>query len=178
MPRYVIGSNQPGYLPEGEVAGPFETWSDACAALASEIDNDAERAIDESEDANERDSLQVNASATLDALTAAKHRPMADELAKGLDVTFNGRAYFIGLDDTAAGWSIAFDADAAGLRNGWDLFESSNGLYQIQRDDESGRFPDDDAALAYVEFLAANGNKDAREALDLNGKPWSQLPRL
>lgn len=59
-------------------------------------------------------------------------------------------------------------AAESGQRIGWDLFEEAPGVWRIQREDDSSRFPDDAAAVAHVVTLALAGDKKAREALDLH----------
>lgn len=59
-----------------------------------------------------------------------------------------------------------------GQRIGWDLFECSDGVRRIQADDDAGRFPDDDAACAFVKALADLGDVEAQSALNAAGSRW------
>jgi hypothetical protein len=47
--RYVTGDNAPGYLPEGEPRGPWNSWADAVRDLASLIEDDAENRLEDAE---------------------------------------------------------------------------------------------------------------------------------
>ena len=49
---------------------------------------------------------------------------------------------------------------------GWAIFNEN----EIQRDDEMGIFPDDDAAILWVREMADRGSSLHRTALDLTSK--------
>lgn len=120
---YITGDNAPGYLPEGEPRGPWNTWRDACADLARMIDDASEEHADNAEDMHAAQAI-VDATFAAQALvTAAQHRPLGDELKHGFDLLFMGRAYFIypaEADEEPApeGWRVAggpTDADPAAI---------------------------------------------------------------
>lgn len=83
-PRYVTGDNAPGYLPEGDLRGPWNSWRDACADLGVMIEEE-ESTLEE----RQPDALAV-ALAEVEALC---DKAPADGMA---DVTFAGRVFFIG----------------------------------------------------------------------------------
>jgi hypothetical protein len=94
--RYVTGDNAPGFLPDVEPRGPWNSWADAVRDIARMIEDDADSRLDEVEpdapDASDsedyiRDAL-AEAKAELETLRTAE-RP------DGADVVFMGRAFFI-----------------------------------------------------------------------------------
>lgn len=88
---YVTGSNTPGYLPD-EDPSPSETWADAADALIVAVEDEAERYAEGLPD----DDLRDNAIAELDALRdEALAEIAAATPGQPLDVTFNGRVFFI-----------------------------------------------------------------------------------
>ena len=54
---------------------------------------------------------------------------------------------------------------------GWDLFDTSHGFWEIGRDDGGAMFDDDDAAIAHVKGLAAEGSEAAQLALGIHFHP-------
>ncbi len=54
---------------------------------------------------------------------------------------------------------------------GWDLFYTSHGFWEIERDDDAARFEDDDAAIAHVKRLAGWGGEAAQLALGIHYHP-------
>lgn len=53
---------------------------------------------------------------------------------------------------------------------GWNIFDShgsENGPWQIQRDDDMGQFPNDDAVWTYVWQRAQQGSVMHQEALEI-----------
>lgn len=109
--RYITGDNAPGYLPEGDNRGPWNSWRDACADLARMIDDASEEHADNAEDAHAAQAI-VDATFMAQAIvTAAQHRPLGDELKHGLDLLFMGRAYFVypaeAESEAPEGWRVA-----------------------------------------------------------------------
>ena len=73
----------------------------------------------------------------------------------------------------AAAWT-RLHGDAA-TAQGWGLFQSDRG-FEVQRDDEARRFPDDDTARLYVEGRADAGDAGARLALAIAGRAFPAGP--
>jgi thiol-disulfide isomerase/thioredoxin len=87
--RYVTGDNAPGYLPETEPRGPWNSWEDACRDVASMIEQAAED-VAENPDADASYIESQKAAALIDVDAYREHETPA-----GLDFIFLGRAYFI-----------------------------------------------------------------------------------
>lgn len=79
--KFVTGSNYPGYLPDADNRGPWNSWRDALADIALMIEDD----YDEHEAGNE--AAWQSAEAEITTLQA--------ESPHDCDVVFIGRAYFV-----------------------------------------------------------------------------------
>lgn len=83
--KFVTGSNYPGYLPEAEPRGPWNSWRDALADIGLMIEDD----YDEFEAGN--DSAAIEAEHEIKVLLEMNPHDC--------DVVFLGRAYFVRLID-------------------------------------------------------------------------------
>lgn len=96
--RYVTGDNAPGYLPDVEPRGPWNSWADACRDLARNIEDDAETRLDDADheaEGDERGDAQSYVRSQLEAARAEVEALRTAEQPAGADVVFMGRAFFI-----------------------------------------------------------------------------------
>lgn len=97
--RYVTGDNAPGYLPEAEPRGPWNSWADAVRDLAALIEEDADQRLDEADaltNEDERGDAQSFIRAELESARTYGIEELRDhETPAGCDVLFMGRAFFI-----------------------------------------------------------------------------------
>lgn len=56
------------------------------------------------------------------------------------------------------------------LNEGWDVFETSHGTYEIEADGDQDRFKSDDEAIRYVVYKALQGSTLALRALMVHGR--------
>lgn len=69
---------------------------------------------------------------------------------------------------TGKEWTAA--DSAAAVAEGWDVFETSEGYYEIERDDDAGILADDDAAVLLVVNRAAEGSELHIKALEFHNR--------
>lgn len=97
--RYVTGDNAPGYLPEADPRGPWNSWADAVRDLASLIEEDAENRLEDAEALDTEDERSEAQAYIRDQLASAKTYGIEEirdhEDPRGCDVAFMGRAFFI-----------------------------------------------------------------------------------
>lgn len=96
-PTFCVGYNTPGYMPEGEPEGDYESWSEAVEAVAAIVSEDARHY--EEEDGADVAAIQAEEAAAIVALSAD---PSPRDMREGIDVVFRGRAYFIRPNDESA----------------------------------------------------------------------------
>jgi len=95
--RYVVGQNDPGYMPESTPLGPYTTWHEAATAVKEEIDDHIDSMLEtadpdpayEAELEARRDTVLFDAGLDLD------ERDIKPTESGMIDVVFEGRAFFI-----------------------------------------------------------------------------------
>lgn len=96
--RYVVGENEPGYLPESEVLGPY-AWDEAIDRLVGAVTewvNDLVSCADP-DPTYEADLLERAKTRLWDALGFDMNEPTdyPAERPKGVEIMFAGRCFFI-----------------------------------------------------------------------------------
>lgn len=87
--RYVTGDNAPGFLPDVEPRGPWNSWADAVRDVRLLIDDSCDSLVEDADDDDDAQHIEDEAGRAVEALDLIGEDP------RGCDVLFMGRAYFI-----------------------------------------------------------------------------------
>jgi hypothetical protein len=75
--RYVTGDNAPGFLPDVEPRGPWNSWADAVRDVAALIDESCDSLVEDADDDDDAQHIEDEAGRAVEALDTDRPRTRA-----------------------------------------------------------------------------------------------------